>query len=139
MESTICSQTLLSQGILQIYPNAQSRRIVKNINDAEKEFVDRLIVKNNNCDSDDGIRKVLMALSGSKNLKTGFKKDELIATLGFFNEMNFEDANIEYKKVLMDDIRTQVINKFNTLKPRNCEICKCIYNDFNDVVIKKIL
>ena len=33
----------------------------------------------------------------------------------------------------MDDIRTQVINKFNTLKPRNCEICKCIYNDLDDV------
>ena len=120
---------MLSQGISQIFPNAQSKRIVKNITDAEKEFVDRLIVKNNEYDGDDGVRKVILALAGAKNLKTGVKKDELVATLGFLNGLNFEEANTEYKKILMDDIRSKVIDKFNTLKPRNCDICRCIYND----------
>ena len=29
----------------------------------------------------------------------------------------------------MDELRDKIIETFNVLKPRDCEVCKCIYND----------
>ena len=89
-----------------------------------------MIVKNNQEHSDDGVREVLLALekdNASKILKQ-LRKPALLATLGFLHRMGFEEAKEKFKDLLVDDIRNDLLSKYDPDSPQKCRECQDIYN-----------
>ena len=97
---------------------------------AKKKYNDDLIVKNNHEHSDEGVREVLLALekdNTSKILKQ-HRKPPLLATLGFLHRMGFEEAKEKFKELLVDDIRNDILMKYDLDSPQICRECQDIYN-----------
>ena len=68
---------------------------------AKKEFNDKLTLKNNSGDNDDGVNKGILAFEEQNPLSAlnKLKKDQLIATLGFLHDLGFNRAKIVFKNL----------------------------------------
>ena len=89
-----------------------------------------MIVKNNHEHSDEGVQEVLLALekdNASKILKQ-HRKPPLLATLGFLHRMGFDEAKEKFKELLVDDIRNDILMKYDLDSPQICRECQDIYN-----------
>ena len=97
-----------------------------------KDYLSKLITRNNDRDGDQGVLKVLNLLDKEDPVKiirsSKILKTQLVAALGFMNYMSFETATETYKKVLVDKLIIEVVNKFNLLKPEICNRCHQIYH-----------
>ena len=131
-EEDIMSQTQSQEEL----PLGQQSQATKNavkeeqLQKAKKKFNDNLIVKNNQEHSDKGIREVLLALekdNASKILKQ-LRKPALLATLGFLHRMGFEEAKEKFKDLLVDNIRNDLLSKYDLDSPQKCRECQDIYN-----------
>ena len=102
-----------------------------------KDFLSKLIIRNNQNDEDQGVHKVLDLLDKENPIKqikaAKILKPQIVATLGFLNYLSYETATEIYKKILVDNLISQVVNKFNLLKPDICIGCKQIYHP-DDIV-----
>ena len=123
-EEDIMSQTQ-SQDELPLGQQSQATKIAakeEQLQKAKKKFNDDLIVKNNQEHSDDGVREVLLALekdNASKILKQ-LRIPALLATLGFLHRMGFEEAKEKFKDLLVDDIRNDLLSKYDLDSPQKC-------------------
>ena len=97
-----------------------------------KDYLSKLITRNNQNDADQGVLKVLELLdkeNPTKLIKSSkILKHEIVATLGFLNYLSYETASETYKKILVDNLITEVVKKFNLLKPEICNGCSQIYH-----------
>ena len=114
-------------------PNAQRLPATDDDLSAQvKEYSSKLITRNNQQDADQGVLKVLQLLNKDNPVKliksSQILKPQLVATLGFLNYLSYDTASETYKKLLVANLITEVVNKFNLLKPEICMGCKQIYH-----------
>ena len=124
-----------SQSQSQVYQNAQRLPATDDdLNIQIKDYISKLITRNNRCDEDQGVLKVLGFLDKDDPIKdirapkNKILKPQLVATLGFLNYLSFETASESYKGILVDKLAYDIVEKFNLLKPDICRNCRQIYN-----------
>ena len=82
-----------------------------------KDYLSKLITRNNQNDADKGVHKVLELLDKENPIKqiksSKILKPEIVAALGFLNYLSFETASETYKKILVDNLIAVVIKNFN--------------------------
>ena len=108
--------------------------------EAVEAFNASLVMKNNTEDEDPGIHEILEALRAGnedaimKRLKMGknIKKPQLIAGLGFLHDMKYEAAKDSFKGILVPELMTRIVNKYNLLTPEQCAHCDNIYDCTNN-------
>ena len=59
------------------------------------------------------------------------KKEHLIATLGFFNNLSFPEAKKRYQSTKIDALIGIIVSKFNRLLPDLCGLCSNLYDPDN--------
>ena len=97
--------------------------------EAMKDFNDKLIIDNNLKDSDEGVNEGLLALEDTSYKAVGkLLKPKVIATLGFLKEMGFQEAKEFYKKVLVEDLRKELVQTYELLGPQICHDCDNMYD-----------
>ena len=109
---------------------------------ALENFNSQLITKNNCEDEDAGVHQMLLALHSDnpqkamKDDKT-LRKEELMAGLGFLNNLTFTDAKKEYTKIKVDDLINKIVETYSLMTPDLCLKCNKIYEAFNNDLGKK--
>ena len=91
-----------------------------------------MITKNNNMNRDAGVTDVIKDLlpEEDKNKYQLLKKitrDPLVAGLGFLFDLPFSDAKAQYKSLKVDEIRSMIVTKYNSVLPQLCKGCKGIF------------
>ena len=130
----ISDLSLLSQEISQdsqeYLPRGQKRLQKMDIKVARKDFNDKLIVKNNVNNSDEGVKKVLLALNNDTNLKVlkNVKKDKLLATIAFLKGITLDKDKAEFSKLKWIGLKREVVVCYDMLIPQQCTELKKIYN-----------
>ena len=96
-----------------------------------KDYLSKLITRNNQNDADQGVLKVLELLdkeNPTKLIKSSkILKHEIVATLGFLNYLSYETASETYKKILVPQLISDTISKTNKLIPDTYNHCYKIY------------
>ena len=102
----------LSQGSLRAH------RDTKLASD-KSTYNDKLIIKNNLHNGDEGVRAVLFALDKENPIKalTKTKKDPLLATLRFLNSLGYKASKQRYKGVLVEELKTRILDKYDMDSP----------------------
>lgn len=103
--------------------------------DATKDFNAQLVTKNNAENEDQGVHKVLMNLKdvamgdNMNNLKKDkdIKKEQLMAGLAFLRGHKLDDVKKELTKTKVEDLRHQVVTRYEHMKPNKCDKCQEIY------------
>ena len=120
-----------SQSTQNLFPPQKRLAEIRaqNIITARKNFNDSLILKNNGQNGDEGVHKGILALEDPNPIKalSKLKKDQLLATLGFLFDQNFEQAKKTFSKILVEDLKQRIIEKYDTLQPQNCEECNTVF------------
>ena len=103
----------------------------KKLEDAKKAYNDKLLVKNNGLNGDEGVRMTILALEDKakamKELKM-IRKESLAAAMGFLCDISLEEAKNKCKDILVDDLRQQIIEIYEMNSPIDCRQCKTIFN-----------
>ena len=133
------SQEELSQGISQLYLNTQKDRPSRltRLKEAINCFHGSLITKNNNDSEDKGVHDVLIALNNDNKQKAlrkqGILKPQLLATLGFLNNLSLSQAGVRFKGRKVEELIPMIIQKYENLCPTFCSNCEEIYDTDNDM------
>ena len=132
MESSQISQ---EQSQTQSLPCGQKRleeQRLKRLEDSIKKYNDKLVVKINETGGDDTLRNVILALDNTDNapkLLKQIRKDKIVETLTFLNNLQPSEAKEKYRKIPVDDCRELVIKSYEFWIPKQCRECLEIYNE----------
>ena len=93
-----------------------------------------MIAENNRGNGDKGVTDVLIALSNQDDkVKIAelnkIRKDSLTAGLGFMDGASFTEAKAKFKGVRVDELRAQILARYNNSIPRICNDCNGVYNN----------
>ena len=132
MESSQMSQELTQSQSLPCGQKRLEEQRVKKLEDSIKKYNDKLVVRINETSGDDTLRNVILALENTDNapkLLKQVRKDKIVETLTFLNNLQPSEAKEKYRKIPVDDCRELVIKSYEFWLPKQCRECMEIYNE----------